>query len=105
MLGNGKMIYFCAHRLTLTFLYSLVLPLFSSDAFQSKGVAMVYCWGEADPEVAKSSALDRSGRTYCVGNNSDHCLFGNVRYLPLDTLDVCGSVTSGIVIRREEWSE
>ena len=39
-------------------------------------VSFVDCVGEADVEVAKASASDVSGRTYCLGQDSDYCIYG-----------------------------
>ena len=39
-------------------------------------VSFVDCMGEADVEVARASASDATGRTYCLGQDSDYCIYG-----------------------------
>ena len=39
-------------------------------------VSFVDCIGEADLEVARASAADATGRTFCLGQDSDYCIYG-----------------------------
>ena len=66
-------------------------------------VTMMQCDEEADREVAKASADDPN--CYCVGLDSDFCLFPSIRYVPLNTLDASGSVVTACVVTRAELAE
>jgi 5'-3' exonuclease len=66
-------------------------------------ISMIQCQEEADRFVAKASADDVN--CYSVGLDSDYCLFPNVRYIPLNTLDASGSVVTAVVVTRCNLAE
>lgn len=70
---------------------------------QYPSVSMIQCAEEADSEVAKASASDPN--CYCVGLDSDYCLFSDIRYVPLNTLDASGSVVTAVVLTRASIAE
>jgi hypothetical protein len=62
---------------------------------------MVECLEEADREVALASASQP--HCYSVGADSDYCLFPNVKYIPLSSLnaDDTGGLLTGSLITRQ----
>ena len=66
-------------------------------------VQNVHCAEEADRLVAMASANDPS--CYCVGMDSDYCLFARCKYIPFNTLDASGDTVSGCVVRREQLAQ
>jgi len=81
----------------------LLLHQVNHTLSQFSSITMIQCNEEADHEVAKASANDPN--CYCVGLDSDFCLFPNIRYIPLNTLDASGSVVTACVVTRAELAE
>ena len=68
-------------------------------------VTMVFCDEEADRFVAQESADDPD--CFCVGLDSDFCLFPRTKYIPLTTLNAAAGSTlvTGCLITRQLLSE
>ena len=74
-------------------------------------VRITYCRGEADASVARESAMDTTNRTFCVGQDSDYCVFGSldqaceVQYMPLDGMSIEADGVRGYVLTRRRIAE
>lgn len=55
---------------------------------QHEGVEVVACEGEADQDLAKVSADDRTGRTFVLSKDTDFLLFAGCRFIEFNTLMV-----------------
>ena len=63
----------------------------------------VICSDEADREVALAS--HKSPTTFSVGLDSDYCLFPNIKYVPLTTINVTGNIVTARLITRQDLVE
>ena len=81
----------------------LLLHQVKKTLSEFSSITMIQCEEEADRLVAKASADDPN--CYCVGLDSDYCLFPNTRYIPLNTLDATGSVVTAVVVTRSNLAE
>lgn len=81
----------------------LLLHQVKKTLSEYSSISMIQCQEEADRFVAKASA--DVVNCYSVGLDSDYCLFPNVRYIPLNTLDASGSVVTAVVVTRCNLAE
>ena len=94
----------CLRNFTNNFPQSrLLMQQVQSTLSTFTDIEHIHCEEEADREIAMASA--RAPDTYCVGMDSDFCLFPDTKYVPLSTINASGTVVTGCVITRDALAD